>query len=316
MNRVVVIGGINCDIAAAADGSIAAGTSTPGTITYAAGGVGRNIAHALAALAVPVTLVGAVGDDPLGRWVLDTTAAAGVDISGVSVVPGGAGGTYVSVLAAGDLVHAVSDMRAAATVAPAQVVAALDRCQAAGDVVAAVICDLNVSSATVQAAVDWANRRNRPVIIEPVSVAKAAGLQAVHGEVTIVTPNTMELASVQRARSAAVRIGHWVVTDGPRGATIRSDTGADHERIAAPAVAPRNANGAGDCFVAGMVAALVDGLALGEAVAWGCAAGAIAAAGDETVPATLSRSAVVAGAAHARAAGGRETDETHRQEYR
>jgi pfkB family carbohydrate kinase len=46
-------------------------------------------------------------------------------------------------------------------------------------------------------------------------------------------------------------------------------------RVSLPPVTPVDATGAGDCFNAGLIAGLIAGLALPEAAALGCAAGAL-----------------------------------------
>ena len=55
-------------------------------ITY--GGGGANPAVALAAWGATTAVVGnALGDDPLGRWLVDDLAARGVDISMIEISP-------------------------------------------------------------------------------------------------------------------------------------------------------------------------------------------------------------------------------------
>ncbi|MFC1619345.1 carbohydrate kinase family protein [Candidatus Neomarinimicrobiota bacterium] len=51
------------------------------------GGTAANVSVALARLGVKVTLVGAVGDDGYGRWMLDELGREGVDVQGVYSVP-------------------------------------------------------------------------------------------------------------------------------------------------------------------------------------------------------------------------------------
>ena len=65
------------------------------------GGSGAIAACGAARLGLRAGLVSAVGDDPLGRFMLDALAARGVDVSGVSILPGGRTGVTV-VLVRGD----------------------------------------------------------------------------------------------------------------------------------------------------------------------------------------------------------------------
>ena len=129
---VIVVGGINCDITAAVDGEVMPETSTPGRVSLSPGGVARNVAHGLAQLGVPVRLIGCVGTDPLSEWVLSRTADAGVDVSTVDRVPGTGSGVYVSLLAAGELHSAVSDMGGIDSLDPERLVALLDTAGQAG----------------------------------------------------------------------------------------------------------------------------------------------------------------------------------------
>ncbi len=69
---VVVIGGANIDLRGRPAGEVLERhTSNPGKINVGSGGVGRNIAHNLALLNVPVTLLSAVGDDGEGIRILE-----------------------------------------------------------------------------------------------------------------------------------------------------------------------------------------------------------------------------------------------------
>jgi len=64
-----------------------------------------------------------------------------------------------------------------------------------------------------------------------------------------------------------------VVKRGERGALCGS--WVERWQVSLPPVAPVDATGAGDCFNAGLIAGLLDGLALPRAAALGCAAGAL-----------------------------------------
>ena len=68
---VVVIGGTNIDLRSRPSGELKRYASNRGKINVSSGGVGRNIAHNLALLNVPVTLLSAVGDDGEGIRILE-----------------------------------------------------------------------------------------------------------------------------------------------------------------------------------------------------------------------------------------------------
>ncbi|MFO8041880.1 MAG: carbohydrate kinase family protein [Alkalispirochaeta sp.] len=288
-DRVIVVGGINCDITASVPGSLTPGSSTPGRVSLSAGGVGRNVAHCLALLGAPVSLVGIAGTDPLSEWVLSQTAAAGVETAHVAREPAWRAGTYVSLLAAGELASAVSDMAAIDELPPERAIQLVQRAAAAGDVRWLVV-DLNLPPAAVQAVIAWANEHRVAVIVEPVSVAKAARLWGCRGEIEVITPNAAEAAVLEEASTAGKLpvVRNWVVTRGAAGAAVwQGDAG---EATIIPTIAREtvNANGAGDAFTAGLVAALSAGHSLEEAARWGVAAGGITAASPHTVEPALS----------------------------
>jgi sugar/nucleoside kinase (ribokinase family) len=84
-----------------------------------------------------------------------------------------------------------------------------------------------------------------------------------------------------------------VVKRGERGALCVS--GVEQWQVSLPPVAPVDATGAGDCFNAGLIAGLLDGLALPRAAALGCAVGALSTqapggtAGAPGLPAAAAR---------------------------
>jgi sugar/nucleoside kinase (ribokinase family) len=115
---VVVIGGANIDVKCRIAAATAMGSSNPGAVTTAVGGVARNVAENLARLGLRVALISAVGWDAEARRVIAETAAAGVDMSGVlrSAAPTG---RYVATLdAQGDLLVAVNAMAILAELTP------------------------------------------------------------------------------------------------------------------------------------------------------------------------------------------------------
>ena len=96
--RGVVIGGANIDIKGKSYGELVGITSNPGKVSMALGRVGRNIAHNLALLGVPVTFLSVVGDDEWGRKILGETGDAGVDMEHVKISRKNSTGIYLAIL--------------------------------------------------------------------------------------------------------------------------------------------------------------------------------------------------------------------------
>jgi sugar/nucleoside kinase (ribokinase family) len=101
MMQVSIIGNINADVVARQVSALPA----PGTeeaidsIEFRVGGAGAIAALCLAGLGIRAVLFGCVGNDPLGRVLLDELARAGVPVDGVAV--GGVTGICIATEAAG-----------------------------------------------------------------------------------------------------------------------------------------------------------------------------------------------------------------------
>ncbi|GEP35254.1 carbohydrate kinase [Nocardioides szechwanensis] len=276
---VVVVGGANLDLKARTTGVVVPGTSNPGTIATSPGGVGRNVAENLARLGTPTVLVAAVGSDHFGDGLLDATAAAGVDITHVRQVAG-ATGTYLAVLdASGDLAVGVSDMAATATLAPEH----LDPALIGGADL--VVLDGNLRADTLAAAWALAAAAGVRVVIDPVSVPKAARVETLLGERPLwcITPNTGELAALGGTVADLHRRGVelvWV-RRGAAGSLLSGPDGeVQLETISGEVV---DVTGAGDAMLAAFCHALLGGASPVEAAAYGHAAAALTVASAQTV---------------------------------
>jgi pseudouridine kinase len=271
---VVVVGGANVDLKARSTAGLVGATSNPGTVVRTPGGVGRNVAENLARLGSRVALVSTVGSDPDGDWLLEETAAAGVDIS--PVLRGGRTGRYVAVLDAdGGLAVGVSDMAATDALGPDVLDHDLIRSAAL------VVVDGNLPAPTIDAVLGLGVR----VVIDPVSVAKAgriAPLLRSDRPVFAVTPNDAELVamgSVEGLHRRGVEVV-WV-RRGPAGSLL--STPDDETLLAAPAVTPVDVTGAGDAMLAAFCHRLLTGASLADAAAYGHQAAAVTVASPHTV---------------------------------
>jgi sugar/nucleoside kinase (ribokinase family) len=87
---IACIGGAHLDRHGVLHGPLVLGTSNPGAVHVAMGGVARNVAENLARLGERVTLVSRVGDDLAGRQVREHAAGCGwkgLSVEGLAALP-------------------------------------------------------------------------------------------------------------------------------------------------------------------------------------------------------------------------------------
>jgi pseudouridine kinase len=293
MPRVVVIGGANVDIKGRAADRHQRATSNPGTVSVSPGGVGRNIAETLARLGVDASLITALGRDGNGALLREACIAAGVDMS--ATVEGDAPtGCYLAVLdEQGEMVSAVSDMRAMDGLTPANLEAAASQL----DDAAMLVADCNLSIACLDWLWRFAGGRGKKLLIEPVSVTKAQKLLGSERAwpVFAITPNATQLAALTGDDGAAgLRQLHAlgfqnIVMHRGRDGALASDGAAITPVPAAAVAGVVDVTGAGDAAVAGLVFGLLEGFPLAKAAALGQYAAAIKLGSARSVAEELNR---------------------------
>ena len=242
------------------------------------GGAEGNVAIGLARLGVPVTWLGRVGDDGLGRRVARELRAEGVDTVAIvdpsaptglllkeSPTPGTTAITYyragsagsrlspddLSLLALerGDVLHLTGITPALSASARDTVFAALDLADTVG---ATISYDVNHRSRL------WSAEEATPV--HRAIAARAHLLFASDDELPLL---------------GAVAVDELVVTRGAAGASTLRD-GITTEQAAVPLAAVVDTVGAGDAFVAGYLAELVSGSSIEQRLLTGVRTGAAA----------------------------------------
>ncbi len=295
---VVVTGGIALDLKARADSALVRGSSNRGTLTRCPGGVARNVAENLARLGTPVHLVGAVGDDPLGVELVETTRAAGV-----TVIPVGQReltGTYTAMLDdSGELVAGVADFAACDALSPNDLAVMLPLVAGASLLVA----DANLPVSFLHNLVVRARDAQVPVVLDPVSVPKAGRVSAVldpRHPVLLVSPNRDELAALTGhsvgSRSEIVSAARRLCALGAEYAWVR--LGADGSLLVPRADDPvplgayrvkvLDVTGGGDAMLAGLCHRWLAGDSFADAAAYGQAVAALTVASEETVRSDLT----------------------------
>lgn len=115
MDKVLVIGGTNVDYICKSSSPLVYKDSNIGTNVMSYGGVGRNICENLSRLGIPVSFISAVGDDEIGKSIIDNLTKMEVDTTNV-IVSGERTGSYISILDDNnDMYIAMCDNEAAGT---------------------------------------------------------------------------------------------------------------------------------------------------------------------------------------------------------
>lgn len=298
--RVVVVGGANTDIVGRSFAALTPRDSNPGYSRVSSGGVGRNIADNLVRLGVGVELVTAFGGDHNATALAEDCRRLGIGISHSVAAPDLPGSVYLAILdEGGDMAVAVNDVRVLERLTPSELAARAEVLSAAS----VVVVDANLSAE----AIEWlAAHVEAPLLLDPVSAAKAPRAAEVLDRVEVLKCNAMEaavlagmpepqdaagierVASELRARGVAA----VYLTAGRDGVHFAS--ASESGWLPAPGVVVANATGAGDAFSAGVVWGMLQEWPAPECAAAGSALASMALGSAQTVSDRVSATAVLA----------------------
>ncbi|MGH6987817.1 MAG: ribokinase [Caulobacteraceae bacterium] len=276
---VCVLGSINLDIVCRVEALPAAGETVAAlSLERFPGGKGANQAVAAARWGAATRLIGAVGDDEEGRFLIARLEEAGVDVSAIARLQGEATGrAHITVGEAGEnaiVVVGGANLR----LDREPVVGALeDGCQV-------LLAQFETPRAVVEAAFTWTGGAKRllnaaPALAQGVSLFPLADILVVN-EIELARyaglaqPPSPGSALEEAARSLISRPEQSVVvTLGAEGAACVDATGA----MLVPGRPARavDATGAGDCFCGVLAAALAQGAGLSDALFTANAAAAV-----------------------------------------
>lgn len=290
---VLVIGTAGLDMVGRLADEPEAGTSTPASIRLAFGGVARNVAENLARLGQSCILLSAVGDDLQGNGLRAELEAAGVDVSGVRILPGKNTGAYLAVVdRAGTLRMALDDMTPLQSLTPEVLQEHEPLFRQAG----MVFLDANLEPESIAAAVRLAQKCGVPIGADPTSRHLAARLLPHLRKLHLVTPSVGE-AEVLLGRaiprddpSSAVVAAQELVSCGVKVAILSlSEFGVayasreQHGHVSALQTVIVDPTGAGDALTAAVLFALQNDIPLDEAVRLGISAASLTLRSKRTV---------------------------------
>jgi Sugar kinases, ribokinase family len=262
---LVVVGSINQDVSARTVTLPRAGeTVGGGTLSVQAGGKGANQAVAAARLGAPTSLIGAVGDDDAGRYVLGRLREAGVSTERIASSAAATGTALIVVDAAGENQIAVcpganADIRVDSDGIPEDAV---------------VLTQLEVPIEVVAAAARLQTRyfalNAAPACPLPAELIERCDLIIVN------ETEYAELPELSAARLVAV-------TYGADGAALL-EHGQEVARVPAVRTEVVNSVGAGDAFCAALTLGLAAGVEAEAALRVAAAVGADAVAHEASQP--------------------------------
>ncbi|MEL6842912.1 MAG: carbohydrate kinase family protein [Bacteroidota bacterium] len=265
MLPVSVIGGIIMDIKGLPREGALLHHSNRGKITYTPGGVGRNIAENLVRLGVPVSMFGVVGDDPFGQRLIEDCRKLGMNTEGIVCKAGQNTAVDLGLLQPdGDLWLSLTEMQITEDLRVGEVARFAERLFTSSMIVA----DANLSVEVLQYVLTGANQRGIPFLIDPVTIHFCDKLNDLKGDIYVATPNQAEATKLTK------NVDKLLISCGKDGCNLQST----HYQQDFPALTVDklvDTTGAGDAFLAGLVAALYHNVDWPDCIQWGQACAAL-----------------------------------------
>jgi len=282
--RVVVVGSINMDLVVRTSRMARPGETLAGHgFAQIPGGKGANQAVAAARLGARVDMVGCIGQDHFGALLKQALEDEHIKCDGVSVAA--ALPTGIAVIVVDDAGQNAITIVAGSNGALSP--SAIADHRATLDAANVVVCQMEVPTETVHAALTHARAAGKVVILNPAPVQQAlpAGWLPL---IDFLIPNETEaesltgirVDSIEHAAAAARHLRrdgarHVVITLGAQGVLWLPEGSDEARHYAGHRVEAKDTTAAGDTFVGALAAALAAGTATTTAIRFGLAAAAL-----------------------------------------
>jgi sugar/nucleoside kinase (ribokinase family) len=250
------------------------------------GGNALNTAVALRRLGEPVAVAGSVGDDALGRLLLDQMQTQGLDVRGVRREPGGMTASTFIVRAEGEDRRFIHSLGVGATFSGEHV--SPDLIPDYGIMLVGGYLKLGAWNDEALADLMRCARQRHCTVVLNVCIAQDSGVDPRRclpllkhvdvfvpneDEARILTGQTVPARQAQALRRAGTRVA--VITRGEQG--LHADDGERSVQMGVFQVPLVDPSGCGDCFTAGLIAALLRGWDTVRTLEFASAVGAIGA---------------------------------------
>jgi pseudouridine kinase len=295
---VLVIGAMLLDTKGKPQSGLEPGTSNPAHLRHKRGGTARNVAENLGRLGVDVTLLSAIGDDTIGRWLIERTHLDNVNTDNIHIEPKADSGAYIAILDNdGTLAVALDDTRVMQYITPAY----LYRHRSLFRDAAMVFLDGSLSESALETAVRLTVKYDKPLVFDPSSARLAYKFRPYLQHVTLAVPNEIEVSALTETSyvgfdpDMSLKAAHLLRRRGVgMGVITLSDFGLVYATANESGYIPPvyseivDSTGTGDAITSAIMVGLLEALPAIECMRLGAAAGVLTLQSNETVVPELS----------------------------
>ena len=300
---VCVIGAINLDIKGLSATRSKEPDSHAGKIFVTTGGVARNIAENLALLNIPVYLLGCVGNDYFGNFLIEQTKSRGVDTSRIikSTIVDTA--KYLSVSTSDrELFYAVNDLNDCIEFITTDYIRINFVLLKKSKI---IVMDSNLSVEVMNEVVSFANKNKVPVLIDAVSSERAQVIKYIKGKIDYLSPNLQEFESIfgnlRKVSSSFEKFcsdygnsfRYIILRRGKKGVVLIDFKKKKNFICKALKLKVVEPNGAGDAFNGGFIFALINGYSIEDAVKIGTCSAYFALRSLNSVPEDMTQQKLI-----------------------
>jgi len=291
---VALIGAANIDIQGFSNNPIIKKDSNPGKIEFCPGGVSRNIAENLARLGIKTELITAVGDDPNGSLILDSCRSCGISSEYSLIVPNTVSSVYLAIMDdSRDMALALSDMTISENIS----IKFLESHYEILDQAHSIVFDTCISTEVMDYILSTFS--DKPIYVDPVSVGKAKSLKNLIGKIHTLKMNKLEAEFLSDTKIGNIfdleNTSQWFINQGVKRIFITLGNEGVFYRDSKNSisykpnkVSIKNATGAGDAFMAGLVFGTLNDYNPEKIVRFATGVSMAALAGEQTVNPNIS----------------------------
>jgi pseudouridine kinase len=263
--------------------------SIPGRVKISFGGVSRNIAENMARVGVNTKFISILGNDEIGRSMLEHSESIGYDMSNSLILKDGSTPTYMAILdEKGEMVSAVADMDSIKEMSP-------DFIDSKGEMIRqSQYTFLDADDPETLEYIINTYHGSTYFVLDPISSAKAEKIKHLIKYFHTIKPNRYEAEVLSgmkiESEEDLIKVGEYFLSLGIKNVFISLDEDGIYYvnetssgRIQTTDAVVKNVTGAGDSFVAGLGYGYMNKLSIEETVKFAISMSLITISHEETI---------------------------------